>query len=198
MSIILNAAYWSQRYQDHNTGWDVGQITRPLQAYIDQLADKNLRILIPGAGNGYEAEYLWQEGFEQVYVLDYAAEPLANLKSRCPSFPDTQLLHESFFDFTPAEAFDLILEQTFFCALPPERRTDYAKKMHSLLKSTGKLVGVLFQIPLNTDRPPFGGSASEYLPIFTPYFELSTFQTCHNSIAPRAGNELFFIAHPKR
>ena len=50
--------YWINRYKEERTGWDIGYPSTPLKEYIDQLQDKNLRILIPGAGNGYEAEYL--------------------------------------------------------------------------------------------------------------------------------------------
>ena len=50
--------YWEERYQKGETGWDAGTITTPLKEYIDQLTDKNLTILIPGAGNGHEFDYL--------------------------------------------------------------------------------------------------------------------------------------------
>ncbi|SHI83533.1 Thiopurine S-methyltransferase (TPMT) [Algibacter luteus] len=50
--------YWTQRYNERQTGWDVGKPTTPLKTYIDQLKNKSLKILIPGAGNAYEAEYL--------------------------------------------------------------------------------------------------------------------------------------------
>jgi hypothetical protein len=48
--------------RSNETGWDLGQVSPPLKAYIDQLTDKNLRILIPGCGNSYEAEYLLEKG----------------------------------------------------------------------------------------------------------------------------------------
>lgn len=197
MSELLDTAYWSQRYQRAQTGWDIGAVSRPLQAYFDQLTDKNQRILIPGAGNAYEAEYLWKAGFSEVFVLDVAPEPLAHLRERCPSFPSEHLLHADFFDFQPEAGFDLIVEQTFFCALLPERRPEYVRRMHHLLKRTGKLAGVLFQIPLNDDRPPFGGTPEEYRCYFETHFVLDTLETCYNSIPPRAGSELFLKALPK-
>ena len=63
--------------------------------------------------------------------------------------------------------------------------------MASLLKPKGRLVGLLFDAPLNNDVPPFGGTKQEYLDYFRPYFALETFELAYNSIAPRSGRELF-------
>ncbi len=49
----LSGTYWDNRYEDKNTGWDVGDITTPLKKYIDQLKNKDISILIPGCGNAY-------------------------------------------------------------------------------------------------------------------------------------------------
>ncbi|MCF4102497.1 TPMT family class I SAM-dependent methyltransferase [Gillisia sp. M10.2A] len=191
----LNSEYWSNRYQENNTGWDVGAISTPLKEYIDQIEDKSIKILIPGAGNSHEAEYLVENGFTNVYVLDFAKEPLLNLKQRIPEFPDEHLLNADF--FTLNDKFDIILEQTFFCALPVNKRKSYAQKMHSLLKDEGKFAGLLFNFELTENGPPFGGSKEEYLNYFSPYFETLVFEPCYNSIAPRSGNELFFIFKKK-
>ncbi|MDT0644837.1 SAM-dependent methyltransferase [Zunongwangia sp. F363] len=182
--------YWSARYQENNTGWDIGHISTPIKEYIDQLEDKNLKILIPGTGNAYEAEYLFNRGFSNVYVADIAKEPLLNLKKRQPAFPDSHLLHQDFFEIH--DHFDLILEQTFFCAIPVTRRRDYAKKVHELLAAKGRIAGLLFNFPLTEKGPPYGGSKAEYLMYFSPYFEIKVLEPCYNSIPPRKGNELFF------
>lgn len=189
------ADFWSARYQEGSTGWDIGYPAPPLAAYLDQLTDKSLRILIPGAGNGWEAEYAWQQGFTNVYILDVAAEPLAAFRERVPDFPAEQLLQDDF--FAHQGTYDLILEQTFFCSFPPlpETRAAYAKKMYELLTPGGKLVGLWFSFPLTGDlvKRPFGGSREEYFGYFAPYFTVETLAPAHNSIKPRAGNELFGI-----
>jgi thiopurine S-methyltransferase len=184
-------SYWSERYVSQNIPWDAGDITTPLKEYIDSLEDTSQRILIPGAGNGYEAEYLHKVGFSHVYVADISPFPLQNLKKRCPDFPDDHLLGNDFFDL--AGEYDLILEQTFFCALPPARREEYVKKCISLLVPGGKLVGVLFDDPLNDDFPPYGGNLNIYKSYFLPSFEPQVMDRCYNSIPPRAGRELFII-----
>ena len=77
----------------------------------------------------------------------------------------------------------------------PENRKAYAEQMFKLLKPGGKLVGLWFDIPLTGDlvKRPFGGTKEEYLSYFEPYFSVKTFTTAHNSIPPRAGNELFGV-----
>jgi len=75
--------------------------------------------------------------------------------------------------------------------LNPKLRNDYAKKMHDLLTPSGKLIGLLFDDELNTNRPPFGGHKSEYLTYFEPLFSKISMEPCNNSIPPRQGRELF-------
>lgn len=181
--------YWEQRYTNQRTSWDTGAVTTPLKAYFDQLENKDISILIPGAGNGYEAEYLYKKGFSNVSIIDIAEAPLENFQQRVPGFPKENLLLEDFFqhDIT----YDLIIEQTFFCALDIRLRMAYVEKMHDLLNPKGKLVGLLFNREFNYEEPPFGGSAEEYKIYFVPYFELKTFEPCYNSIGPREGKELF-------
>jgi len=143
--MINTANYWELRYQQDDTGWDMKKISPPLKAYIDQLDSKELKILIPGAGNAYEAEYMFNKGFKNVYVIDIAQSPLNSLQKRVPDFPEHQLLHLNFFDVK--QQFDLIIEQTFFCALPPNKRANYAQKMHQLLKPKGVLAGLFLISP---------------------------------------------------
>ena len=36
-------AYWTLRYQEDRTGWDIGSPSTPIKSYIDQLEQKDLR-----------------------------------------------------------------------------------------------------------------------------------------------------------
>ncbi len=180
---------WNDKYIANNTGWDIGYISTPIKEYINQLRDKNLKILIPGCGNSYEAEYLHKKGFKNVYVIDIAVKALENFKKRVPDFPDNHLIHGDFFLLN--KKFDLILEQTFYCAINPKQRDAYVKKMYDLLNINGKLVGILFQFPLTEKGPPFGGSKEEYLNRFSKYFKIEILEDCYNSITPRKDKEVF-------
>ncbi|RIJ41486.1 methyltransferase domain-containing protein [Pontibacter oryzae] len=195
MNQEFTAEYWQQRYQQNQTGWDVGSITPPLREYFDQLENRDLRILIPGCGNAYEAEYLFNQGFTNVYVADVAEAPLQNLAGRVPGFPKDHLLRQDFFSLSGH--FDLIMEQTFFCALEPSLRPAYAKKCHELLQPKGKLMGLLFDTTFAKAGPPFGGNRDEYRTYFAPYFDFIHLDTATNSIPPRQGSELFILLKAK-
>ena len=194
--MILNENFWENKYKEQKTGWDLGEISPPLKAYIDQLTNKDLKILIPGGGNSYEAAYLFKKGFNNVFVIDISKVPLQNIQNRIPDFPSEQLIHGNFFDLE--NSFDLIIEQTFFCAINPNLRTKYALKMKELLHEKGKLVGLFFDTELNKDHPPFGGSKEEYLTYFKPHFNILTMENSYNSIKSRVGDELFFIIQKKK
>ncbi|MEQ9164707.1 MAG: SAM-dependent methyltransferase, partial [Fulvivirga sp.] len=73
--------YWTSRYKDKSTPWDVGHITTPLKEYLDQLTDKTLKILIPGCGNAYEAAYLHSQGFINVHLVDISEAPINEFKT---------------------------------------------------------------------------------------------------------------------
>jgi len=185
----LDQAYWEQRYEAGATGWDTGGPTLPLTTYIDQLTNKDIRVLIPGAGNAYEAEYLFNQGFRNVFVLDLARQPLDHIKARVPDLPSNQLIQGDFFDHQGN--YDLIIEQTFFCAIDPTLRRDYVQKCRELLNPGGKLVGLLWSVPMNENQPPFGGSMEEYRELFQADFQLDILEASYNSIKPRAGREAF-------
>jgi thiopurine S-methyltransferase len=192
---VIDKNYWEKRWENNETGWDAGTITTPLKEYFDQLKDKNSKILIPGCGNAHEAEYLFEQGFKNTYIIDIASQALASFSIRVPNFPAENLICDDFFNHQ--NQYDLIVEQTFFCALDPKLRDNYIKKMNELLKPNGKLVGLLFNIPLNTTHPPFGGNKEEYQKQFSPFFNFKYFENCHNSIKPRENNELFFVFEKK-
>ncbi|PKV50070.1 thiopurine S-methyltransferase [Aquimarina sp. MAR_2010_214] len=189
--MIPDKQYWKYRYQNEQTGWDIGFASPPISCYFDQLTDKDIKILIPGCGNAYEAEYLFKLGFKNIYILDLVEDVLQSFKRRLPEFPSEKLICNDFFNYQ--NKFDLIIEQTFFCALHPERRRDYSSKISNLLSPKGKLVGVLFNQDFKHNGPPFGGNKKEYELLFSEYFTIKTLENCYNSIEPRIGNELFFI-----
>jgi len=188
MTDFLTSEFWSNRYKEQNTQWDLKGPSRPIKEYIDQLENKEIKILIPGCGFGYEGEYLLRKGFENVYLLDYSPEPIEEFKKRVPEFPEDHLLVADF--FTYENQFDLIIEQTLFCAIDPKLRPDYAKQVAELLKPEGKLVGVLFDKDFPSG-PPFGGSKEEYMKYFSPWFSKISMEKCYNSIEARKDGELF-------
>ena len=192
---MLNSEYWNNKYNENQIGWDIGGVSQPLKVYIDQLENKDIKVLFPGAGHAYDAEYMFNLGFKNVYVADFAQTAADNFFERVPNFPKKQFIVGDFFKIS--QSFDLVLEQTFFCAIQPEMRATYISKMNEVLTSNGKLTGVLFNFPLTEKGPPFGGSVEEYQESFSNKFEIKTLEDCHNSIPERSGNEVFIILKKK-
>lgn len=185
----FNEAYWNQRYQNGTTGWDIGKASQPLVAYIDQLEDRDMRIMIPGCGNGYEAAYLHEKGFKNITVVDVSQEAVMHLRKKMPI--EIKIKHKDFFELNGK--YDLILEQTFFCALHPSMRKIYAAKMYELLNPDGKLAGVFFNRTFENDGPPFGGNLEEYIELFSTNFIIHAAAPCYTSIPERANTEVFMI-----
>lgn len=191
MSEQLDKNYWDSRYQTEQTGWDLGAASGPIRHYIDQLSNKDLRILIPGCGNAYEAEYLSEQGFSNITLIDISPSLVQQLRNKFNGRQEINVIEGDFFEHQGE--YDLILEQTFMCALDPKMRVDYVKKMHSLLSQNGKLAGLLFGVHFEKAGPPFGGSIEEYESLFGQHFEIKTMEKAYNSVKPREGNELFII-----
>lgn len=191
----LNENYWNSRYLEQQTGWDLRQVSPPLKKYIDQLTDINKSILIPGCGNAYEAEYLAQQGFTNITLIDIAPALVASLQQKLQHYLQIKIFKGDFFEHN--SKYDIILEQTFFCALNPILRQQYVIKMHQLLNDKGKLVGVLFDTIFEKEGPPFGGNATEYKTLFEHYFNILQFEPCYNSYSKRQGTELFVILQKK-
>lgn len=185
----LSASFWTERYDAERTGWDIGHTSTPLATFVDQQEDAGMRILIPGCGHAYEAFYLWEKGFRKLTLLDISPRPVARLRAQFAERYQEQpeILLQDFFDHQAT--YDLILEQTFFCALPPSARPAYAQKMAELLAPGGQLVGVLFNRRFSHDGPPFGGDPEEYAAYFKPYFFFKKWAPCKHSIPPRRGSE---------
>jgi SAM-dependent methyltransferase len=190
----LNSNYWESRYNQGETGWDIGSAGKPIFNYLNQISNKDICVLIPGCGNAHEAEILLNLGFHHVTVLDYAPSPIREMEKKYAKEIGEgrlKLVCEDF--FAHQNTYDLIIEQTFFCALDIALRTKYASHMPLLLKPNGKLAGLLFNFPKTEEGPPFGGSKEEYLQLFEPSFKVKIMDLCYNSIKPREGRELFFI-----
>ena len=183
------ATYWEQRWHEQNTGWDIGYASPPLTTYADGFPNKDAAILIPGCGSAHEARHLLQSGFCNITLLDISPTAIEGVRGQFQFGPAVKTVVQDIFEHSGT--YDLILEQTFFCALPPGQRLAYGAKMASLLAKGGILAGVLFNRDFETPGPPFGGNEAEYRPIFEKFFTIRKMQPCYNSIPPRQNAELF-------
>ncbi|MFN9110456.1 MAG: methyltransferase domain-containing protein [Bacteroidota bacterium] len=192
---LSDQLYWNTRWERGETGWDIGYAAPAITEYMLKYSDKNAAILIPGCGNAYEAEWLTGQGFTNITLLDIAPKAVEELREKFQHNTAINVLCEDFFQHD--RKYDMIIEQTFFCAIPPIRRIEYVQKAASILKHSGKIIGLLFDKKFDQHGPPFGGSMSEYKSLFESFFKIQKMEHCYNSIPPRAGTELFIHLEKK-
>lgn len=185
----MDKTYWNNRWEKQETGWDIGYPSPALTKYIDGIQDKTISILIPGCGNAHEADYLLNQGFQNITLIDIAEFATNKLKEKYSSNQSITILCGDFFEHKGN--YDLILEQTFFCAIPINKRSEYAQKAYNLLNKNGKIAGVLFDRKFDNPFPPFGGNLDEYQTLFDPFFFIKKLEPCYNSIPPRENSEVF-------
>ena len=185
----LDENYWEERWINEKTNWDIGYSSPAIEEYILQYPNKEASILIPGCGNAYEVEFLWNRGFSNITVLDISTTAVQILRDKYQGKKGVTVICEDFFNHQGK--YDLIIEQTFFCALHPDFRPQYVNKMHGLLNKGGRIIGVLFNRVFEKDGPPFGGSVLEYQNLFNNDFEIQKMEECYNSIEARKGSEVF-------
>lgn len=184
----LDKDYWDSQYLANTVGWDIGKVSPPIKNYIDTINNKKAKILIPGCGNAYEAEYLLKEGFINITVIDISPTLVNKLKEKFKGIVKITIIQGDFFQHY--EKYDYIIEQTFFCALPPFLRQKYVWKTHQLLNKKGILFGLLFNREFEKS-PPFGGNKVLYIQLFNPSFELKKISEEQHSIPARLNSELF-------
>lgn len=191
----LDQTFWNSRWLENNIGWDIGHASPAITKFMENYTPKDAAILIPGCGNAYEAEWLVENGFTNITLVDIAPKLVSILQEKFNDTPQINVVCDDF--FAHQGRYDVIIEQTFFCALPPVRRNDYALKTSELLKNEGRIIGVLFDIEFEKQGPPFGGLTSEYRLLFEPYFDIVKMEKCYNSIPPRADSEVFINLQKK-
>ncbi len=140
--------FWQSRYREGNIPWDLGEPSRPVRWLVEHHFPPTGKVLIPGCGRGHEALYLAERGY-QVTAVDLVAEPLEYLrKAARKSSLEIEILQQDIFELAPRynDAFDVFLEQTFFCSIDPLLYVDYAVLAYRALKPGGQLLGVFMEV----------------------------------------------------
>ena len=187
----LDNSFWNLRYQNNQTGWDLGEISNPIKKWFDNQENKKINILIPGAGKGHEVKYGFENGFGNIFYMDLSSCAADLFKEICPEFPKNQILIGDFFSLKKPLFFDVIIEQTFFCAIHPVLRPNYVEKTNEILKENGKIIGLLFNREFDTNGPPFGGTEKEYRGLFNSKFNFKKFENSLLSSLPRKEYEFW-------
>lgn len=136
---------WESRYHSGVTGWDRGGISPALTGWLEREEMPQGRVLVPGCGHGHEALALAAAG-RHVTAVDIAAPAVMSLMGELASAGlHARVVQADLLDWTPAEPFDAIYEQTCLCALHPEQWPEYAERLAGWLVPGGRLFALFMQ-----------------------------------------------------
>ena len=165
---------WEARYQAGDTPWDKG---RAHPALVQWLSENRLAgsILVPGSGPGHDVRVLAADPQANVIGLDLAPSAKAVAEEFPKTGSETFITADFLYGSAFAEgSFDAVFEHTCFCAIPPDRRPDYARATSTALKPGGLFLAIFYRNP--SDRaepgPPFGCTMDEVDALFGKNFLL--------------------------
>ncbi len=186
----LGPGFWDGRYRSGDLGWDLGVPSPPFVRLDEAGFITPCRVAVPGCGRGWEVAYLAARGY-RVTGIDFAPGAIAAARERLvDAGADAELVQADLFDLPEAleGAFDLVLEQTCYCAIDPARRPDYVDVAHRLLAPGGRLIG-LFYACKGEGGPPFTTEPDEVRTLFEARFEVRSLALTPHSHPRRAGEE---------
>ena len=189
---------WQGHYDSNDLGWDLGKVAPP---FIKLWKDKKLplgKVMIPGCGRGHEVVFLAEIGFD-VTAIDFSQGAVNYLeKTLRERNLSGQVLYQDFFDMDDSHnsRYDLVLEQTFFCAIPPRQRKDYVLNVTRMLKPGGILVGLFY----HTDQeggPPYNTTREDIETHFSGKFEIQQLDKTPFSAEQRKDKEWLGVLKKK-
>lgn len=188
MDPVQQAEYWSARYQQGQTAWDLGEATPVLRQLLREAqfpVKVPAPVLVPGCGYGHDVLLLAEVGY-RVTAVDFAPEPLQRLAAYAHQrgLSERMLLLQADIWSLPEAlegTFAAVWEYTCFCAIDPRRRGAYFALMRRLLRPGGYLVGLFF---------PLEGGGKEAPPFAVHQTEVET-------LAAQAGFQLQSAAWPE-
>ena len=181
---------WQRHYEENDLGWDLGQVAPP---FVKLWQEEKLplgKVLVPGCGRGHEVVFLAENGFD-VTAIDFSSGAVTYLKNALKKRNlEGRILHQDFFSLDEYHegVYDLVLEQTFFCAISPKQRRDYVLNVSRILKPGGILVGLFY----HTDEqggPPYNTTREDIEMHFSKKFEIQELDKTFLSAEQRKDKE---------
>jgi cyclopropane fatty-acyl-phospholipid synthase-like methyltransferase len=186
---------WQRHYDEGDLGWDLGQVAPPFIKLFESKIILPGKTLIPGCGRGHEVIYLAENGFE-VTAVDYSPGAVNHLKSTVQERNlKCEVLHLDFFgiDSSHNGVYDLLIEQTFFCAISPEQRSSYVSTVARALKKGGMLAGLFYNTGEEEGGPPFNTTREDIKKYFSDSFEIRQLSKTEDSAEQRKNKEWLAI-----
>lgn len=185
---------WQEHYDANDLGWDLGKVSPPFVKLWQEGKLPIGKALVPGCGRGHEVVFLAENGFD-VTGIDYSTGAITYLNNALKERSlKGEVLCQDFFNLDESHnsAYDLVLEQTFFCAIPPRQRADYALNVSRILKPGGVLIGLFYHAG-QPGGPPHNTTREDIEIHFSKHFEIQELNKTSLSAEQRKDKEWLAI-----
>jgi SAM-dependent methyltransferase len=189
--------FWEKLYNNGDDSWDLGKTTPALETFFkNPLCPKKGRVLVPGAGRGWDAKAWALKGHETVAV-DFSPTAVDSLDSLSRQLPNFTALDLDLFELDPEKhgKFDIIYEYHCFSSIHPGRRDEYFEVWQRMLKDNGLIIAFLYPICFENpmEGPPHATSEGELIARLEGVFDIEKQIDIKNSAAGRSGLEQIWL-----
>jgi len=187
--------FWDRLYRSSQSHWDLGGPTPVFRRLAESGRLAAGRMLVLGAGYGHDARLFARRGF-QVTAVDFSAEAAEAMKRLDDPGSPVEIVQVDLFSLPSAWTgrFDYVLDYTSFCAVLPERRSEYAELVGRLLKPGGRYIILAFPIGTRPGGPPYAVQPENIVALYEQRgFLLEHRETPPDSVAGRKGYEELLI-----
>jgi cyclopropane fatty-acyl-phospholipid synthase-like methyltransferase len=194
--------YWEDLYKAKKDVWDLGKASPILEEFFKHAScPKTGRVLVPGAGRGYDAAAWAQRGHETLAV-DFSQTAFAALNSLTEKQRKLTVLNIDLFELTPksTQPFDIIFEYGCFNSVHPGRRDEYFEVWDRMLQPNGIVIAAFYPLIRTTslDGPPHPTSEGELMARLDGVFDVQEKIIPKKSSKERVGKEeIWILTKPK-
>ncbi len=192
---VNSPAKWELDYRRGTARWSLGTPTPVFQALLAENIFPPGRMLVPGAGLGYDAREFARHRFE-VVAVDFAQDAVDAMRGALTPETRHAILQDDFFQLPTAlrDTFDYVLECCCYCAIDPTRRAEYADQIARMLKRGGAYIALAFPLGEHVGGPPFAVKPEELIALLQARgFTLLRRQVHPATIKPRQGREELLV-----
>lgn len=191
--------YWMDIYKtEDNPRYNLNEPAEGFKDMLPRIKLPKSRILVLGCGEGHDAALFAKAG-HVVTAVDFSKEAISRGKEKYGHLTNLEFFECNIFDL-PQEwnfTFDIVVEHTCYCAIPPHRRNDLVRLYRRVLHEEGQLMGIFFAMEKRSG-PPYGGTEWELRKRTEPGFHYLFWGRLRNSIPSRLGRELFVLAKKRK
>ena len=189
---------WEHHYKINDLGWDLGVVAPPFVRLWEDRMIVPCKAVVPGCGRGHEAIFLAERGYN-VTAVDYTHGAVSHLKQALLQRNIFgEVLCQDFFEINASynNSFDLLLENTFFCAIDPAMRHKYVLTAGRILKPGALFVGLFYETG-KEGGPPFNTRRKDIEDFFSNQFVIEVLNKTPHSAEQRQGKEWLGIFKKK-